>query len=147
MSAALEDLFWRQPIHRLVKVAALNLPGIERDRLRAPTAFPGPGLLALLREEVLDRGPQENAEAPPRGVVVFEVPLLDELRELGLSEVPCFVGVVALAADIGVERVPVDTAQCLESLAGLRRGRFARGQDLRPTVVVNRDCIGSLPLH
>jgi hypothetical protein len=130
--AALEDLLRGQVIDRLEPVAALDLVRIERDDVGASAALPGLRLLALFRQEVLDRGHQEDPEASALGVVIVEVALLEQLGEVGLRQVAGLLWTIALPPHQGVDRVPVDPAESLQRLARLRRGRVPRRQDLCP---------------
>jgi hypothetical protein len=45
---SLEDLFWRQPIDRLVAKPALDVMNVEGDDLGMSSPLPGPRLVALL---------------------------------------------------------------------------------------------------
>src|SRR5574341_1025403 len=131
--APLVDLLRGQALDGFVAIAALDVLDIERDDAGPPAALPRLCLLALFREEVLDRRLQVRPEASARRVVVVEVPLLEELREVGLGEVARLLRVVTLPPDEGVARIPVDATEGLEGLSRLRRRRVARREDLRPT--------------
>src|ERR1700690_591335 len=56
----------------------------------------------------------------------------EKTREKGLGQVLGILLRVAAAADVGVERKPVGTAQFLQRPVGLRGGTFARREHDRP---------------
>src|SRR5205823_6146790 len=60
--AALEELLGREAPGRLGAVALLGVPGVEGQGGPAAAALLGAGAVALVGEEVVERGQQERAE-------------------------------------------------------------------------------------
>jgi hypothetical protein len=67
-----------------------------------------------VRQEVLQRGEQERAEATLGLIDRSEKVAAEQVGKKGLGEVAGLVGVVAAAADVGAERKPVGLEQRFE---------------------------------
>lgn len=110
--------------------------GIEGER--GPVAAPFEGVLAgvLVGEEMLEGGEEEGAKTALGGVEVGvgEELLLEEGGEKFLGEVFGGFGGVAVAADVGVEGVPVGAGELFEGVAGGGRvgGVAGGGEDEGP---------------
>src|SRR5207245_2190013 len=88
--------------------------------------------VVFVGQEVLAGGEQVGAEPAAGAVGGGEVVLLQEAGEERLGQVLGGVVVVATAADISINRVPVQPAQVGQRLPGVRGGRVLSRGDQAP---------------
>src|SRR5207249_958814 len=102
---------------------------VERDVGATAAALLCGVVVVGVGQEVLAGGEQVRAEPAAGPVRGGEVVLLQQPGEERLGQVLGGVVVVAAAADVGVDREPVEPAQVGQRLAGVRGGRVRRGRD------------------
>src|SRR5207249_3357048 len=100
---------------------------VQRNERRTAAALLGELLVALVREEVLQRRQQERAEFPALPMRAAQRVFLQQVKQKRLRQILRVVRRFPLTAKKGVERKPVGAAQSGESLARLV-GRSAPGQ-------------------
>ena len=116
---AVEQAFRRQVVGRLDQVAALGVASVDGNRGGRDVGPVPPGV----DEEGPAGDSQEGTEAALAVLDGGEDVLLEEPCEEVLGQVEGAIGVVPLAADEGIEGIPVGRAERLLGRAGLRRGR------------------------
>ena len=117
---------------RLAGIAALGLVGVDRHDGAAAAALEGVLPVAAVGEEVGADGSQEGPEAAAGGVGRGQDVLLQQADEEILGQVQGTVGVVAPAADVGVEGEPVGPTELGQRLAGEGRTGIAGRDDAAP---------------
>jgi len=122
----------RQPLDGLTGEAPLGILPVQGEGHDTPASLQRLGPLPLVRKEVLERGEQERAEPPLRGIHRLQEIPLQEMCEEGLGQVSGGLGIVASAAGVGVKRVPVGAAQRLERVARLRTRMASRREHHAP---------------
>ena len=95
-------------------------------------AFLTAGAVPFVDEKMFEGGEEEGAESAAVAVQAGEVIFLEEAGEEFLGEVLGIGAGMALAADVGVEGIPVGVAEFLQGAGRLRRTRLARCQDDGP---------------
>jgi hypothetical protein len=132
-----ERVFRRHRVGWLEPVADLGVGGIQRHRRHAAAVLQRRRPLALVRQEVTEQGEQERPEPPLGPIDRVEEVATEEIGEKGLRQIAGRIGVVAAAADVGVEREPIRPAQRLERRLRLALGSVARLQTTCHWVVAN----------
>ena len=89
-------------------------------------------MVALVAEEVPARGQQERAELPLLAIDPGQRPGLQQRGEEGLGQVLGRVRVVVVAADVGVDRLPVRLAEHGQRVLGAGLVAVAGGEDQAP---------------
>ncbi len=113
-------------------VTGIGALPIEGESGQWAAAFLAAGFVPFIGEKVLERGEEEGAETAFFGAEAVEVITFEETGEETLSEILGILAGVAAAADVGVERIPIDAAEFGEGFFGLGRGTVAGGDDGRP---------------
>ena len=116
----------------LEAIARLGVAGVERERHRPPAPLQGVFAVAGVGEEEPAVGQQERAEPAPRRIGGGHRTLLEQPGEERLRQVVRVVGVVAVATDVGEDRVPVGGAKLRERGAALGVRRAAGMGDAAP---------------
>ena len=107
----LEEPLRRLPVGRFEAVVALGVAGVDRQHRPPAPAAGGDVALALVGEEVRAVGQQERPEAAAGRVGRRDGAFFQKACEVGLGQVEGTLRVVPLAADEGVQRVPVRGAE------------------------------------
>lgn len=99
----------------------------------AAAAFLRALAVLFVGDEVFQRGQDEGAKAAFGGVGAVEVAAFQEAEEELLGEVLGLIGRGAAAAQVGVERIPVASAERDEGGVGIFTFGIAGGDDQRPS--------------
>src|SRR5438105_1585423 len=102
--AAIEQPLWREIVARFELVSALGSLHIERDRWLETAALQRPRPIALVREEVPDRGAEKGAKSSACRVGIVKVVFLEHAREEFLRQVGGFFRAIPLSADERIHR-------------------------------------------
>ena len=94
----------------------------ERNQRPAFPSFDGHFAMPRLGEKILDRRQQIRTQTSPLLPDSFEVPPFEQPREKSLSEILCFLRLIALASDESVKWPPVNAAKFFQRF--LCRWRF-----------------------
>jgi hypothetical protein len=95
---------------------------------------------------VLTGGEEKRAELPSGSIHRGEVILLQESGEERLRQIFRLVLIVPAAADVGVNRIPVLTAQVGERLPGIRGSRIPRRRNQAPLSGAEHEVIVPHPI-
>ena len=129
---AFEDPIGCQMAARFEAVSTLGVKDVIQGNGWAPaTSLLCGGRVALVGDEVLQRGQQERSEASTFPIEVTEIVLLEHVREESLCQVLGFVVRVPEAAHVRVDRIPARTAENRQCLVRARSGRSAGRVDQR----------------
>ena len=140
--SAFEEPLGREVVARLAAEPRFRYEGIDRDR-DSPPAAPGGSLPLVVPGQVMGAaGHQERAEPAPIRVQAAEVVALQQAGEQPLDQVLRRLRVVPLAADEGIERMPVVAAEPLERRARLRAAGSPASSTRPQQVVGNRAADG-----
>ncbi len=85
-----------------------------------------------MRQKVTAIGQQERAEAAEHRVGRRHRPALEQVGEIPLRQIAGLLGIVPLATNERIDRIPVRSAQFLKRSLRLRRSRVDRVSDLAP---------------
>jgi hypothetical protein len=130
---SIEEAFRSRRVGRFAEVAVLGVVGVDGQRGPAATALEGTAPFVVMGQEEAAVGPQEGAEAAPTTVGRGQDIGLQESREVLLGQVERLVGVMPLAANERIDRIPVGPAQLGQGLAGRGLGAVASGDDATPS--------------
>lgn len=106
--------------------------GIKAQQDLTATALGGCRPIPFVGQEVLERCQQKGPELALGGTHRLQAAPAQQMGEKTLRQVLRVGNVAAEPADVGVERLPVDTAQRLQCLRALLGTRVARGQNDAP---------------
>src|SRR4029079_14318995 len=137
----IEHAIRRVLLAHVERIRALRLVEVEREPHFRSTPACGGGALVLVDRVSLERGEQEPAKPPPRGIGGADVASFDEAEKESLGQVLRVRGIVSAASQVAVERGPVALAELFEGRGGVgirlaagsvhhrpsRRGKAAAG--------------------
>jgi hypothetical protein len=105
-------------------VGVLRVIGVQRHKLDRASSFLTAALGPFIDEEMIDGGEQKGSEPASSGISQRETTALEQSREKLLRQVFGVLGVMAFAANIGVEWIPVGAAKLVQRMR--RAGRIQR---------------------
>lgn len=112
--APFEKNFRGKAVSRLEAEMRFLAGEVQRQRRLAAAAFLRARPVTLIGEEMFQGGQKEGAEASFALVHRVEVILFEQAEEKFLRQILGVVGALALAADVSVERTPIEAAQLFE---------------------------------
>ncbi len=117
--AAFEEAFGGEGVDGFEGVAGFGIGRrVEGEEGVGSAALLGAGVVALVADEMSEGGEKEGAELAFGGAEGGEIAAGEQIGEEALGEVFGLVGGVAAAAEVGVEREPVDAQEIVEGAAG-----------------------------
>ena len=129
---AFEEPLGGGAVRWLAQVAALGVAGVDRQPREASAALRGPVVLAAVEQEAGAVGQQEGPEPALARVGRRDGAPLEQPGEVVLRQVQGLIRTVSLAADEGVERIPVAGAQLGQCRTRLGRGPIAGREHTTP---------------
>src|SRR5438034_8705742 len=93
---------------------------VQRNQWPAFASFDGQLAMPRLGQKILERRQQIRTQTSPFLPDSFEVPPFEQPREKSLSEILCFLWLVAFASDEAVQWPPVSAAKFFQRRLSLR---------------------------
>jgi len=109
---AFVDALGRHGIGRLVSQPLFGRGEVEREHFVPAAPFPGGLLAPLVGQEMIERREQKRSQLAALPVGQVKDVVVQQVREERLSKVLGVAGVLPTPADLGIQRIPVDLAEC-----------------------------------
>jgi hypothetical protein len=130
--AVLENLFCGHGGIRFQKIKLLGVVIVQGNECLTAPAFFGRGLVPLVGKKVIESRQEKRAELSLQRADIFEKASLEQMGKESLGQILSIMSVVALASDVGVERIPIGAAQPFQRLSSMRGHAITRGQHDAP---------------